>query len=98
MRDYITLGATPGDEECAQVGDPDYGIKARVECTRYLEGLRRMFGPEAGDARLKIKSSPHDFGSYYEVVCYYNAQNADEVEWAFNVEGNLPATWEELER
>jgi hypothetical protein len=68
MKDYITLGSTPSDEPCASVGEPDYPEKALPECRRFLQLLRKTFGPEPEGARFSIQWFPHDFGSYCEVV------------------------------
>jgi hypothetical protein len=46
MRDYLTLGPTPSDEECAQVGAPDYSERARLECGRFAEQIRRHYNGE----------------------------------------------------
>jgi hypothetical protein len=76
-RDYIGIGPAPAEEECAQVGSPDYARRARAECRRFIELLRRTFGEEPEGAQLMIKSNPHDFGAYYEVVCYYEEGNEE---------------------
>lgn len=93
--DYITLGATPCDEPCAQVGSPDYYEKAMVECRRYRDLLLKRFGEPPEGARFGIKSFPHDFGSYHEVVVVFEIENEKAKEYAYNVEANLPARWEE---
>lgn len=89
--DSINIGATPYEEDCAQVGDPDYRAKARAECNRYIECLRKVYGSEPSGARLYIKSNPHDFGTYYEVECAFDATPEAE-NYAFAVENGL-ATW-----
>lgn len=40
--DYLSLGPTPAEEGCAQVGAPDYVERATRECRRYVDvpGLR----------------------------------------------------------
>ena len=35
MRDYLTIGSTPPDEDCAQVGSDDYLKRAFSEISRY---------------------------------------------------------------
>ena len=92
-RDYLTLGPTPCDEDCAQVGSENYYSRAREECRRYLDLLRKLFGQEPKGAQLAIKSFPHDFGSYHEVVIWYDDQFPESIEYAFQMEGNLPETW-----
>jgi hypothetical protein len=57
MSDYITLGPTPADEPCAQVGEELYEKKARAECRRYIKVLRETFGPEPSGAYLMMKQN-----------------------------------------
>ena len=40
MRDYFSIGPTPSEEDCAQVGQPDYRRKAIAECQRFIELIR----------------------------------------------------------
>lgn len=91
---HVSLGATPGDEECAQLGSPSYHERAREECQRYINQIRKLNGPEPEGAKLKIKSFPHDFGSYLEVVCEYDSDSDAATAYAFEVENDLPANWE----
>jgi len=93
-RDYFCIGSTPIDEPCAQVGQPDYLPKAIQECRRFITLLRKVFGPEPDGAQLAIKSFPHDFGTYHEVVCWFDTENADACAYALRCEGETPATWE----
>lgn len=92
---YVSIGPTPAEEECAQVGDENYESKAIAECIRFIELLRKKFGPEPDGARLSSKSFSHDYGSYREVVCYYNDSKPDSVEYAFKCENEAPGTWAE---
>lgn len=94
MRDYITLGTAPVGEESAQLGDPDYRHKVRDEAERYTTLLRKMFGEEPEGAKLALKGFSHDFGTYHEVVCYYDDENEVAEEYALNIECNLPEYWE----
>jgi hypothetical protein len=96
MRDYITLGPTPSEELCAQVGEPDYPEKAVAECRRFIQLLRQKFGPEPRGAWLTTKWFPHDFGSYCEVVCHFDTDSEESVEYALCCEAEMPATWEEV--
>jgi hypothetical protein len=96
MRDYISIGPTPCDESCAYVGDSDYSRKARAECIRFIQLLRKKFGPEPEGAWLSVKWFPHDFGSYCEVVCYYNTDISASADYAFCCESETPATWEDV--
>ena len=95
MRDYISIGSAPSEEECVQVGSEDYSTRARKECQRYIATIRRVCGDEPDGARLVIKDFPHDFGTYYEVVCYYDNFYPKSFGYASWVEENGPLTWDE---
>ena len=94
MRSYVELGPVPANENCAQVGAIDYYDVARKECWRYVELLRKKFGEEPEGARLAVKSFPHDFGSYLEVICYFDEEKEESEKYAYNMENNLPEYWE----
>lgn len=96
--EYIELSSVPVTESCAQVGADDYHERSLLECRVYRSQLERQFpiSEELGsDVYYKIKSFPHDFGSYREVVIYYNTDNDAAVEYAYKVEGDLPENWDE---
>jgi hypothetical protein len=76
MRDYFCIGPTPSNEDCAQVGQPNYREKALEECARFIRLLREKIGPEPEGAWLSVKWFEHDFGPYCEVVCYCNSSNS----------------------
>ena len=97
VRDYISIGSSPADEDCAQLGSEDYYERAKEECKRFIDLIREVCGQEPEGARLKIKSNPHDFGTYYDVVVEFDDMIEDAVNYAFHVEGNSPLTWEEEE-
>lgn len=94
MRDYISIGSSPCDEDCAQVGSDNFREKALKECRQYIEAIRKKYGLEKGSAQLKIKWFPHDFGSYCEVVCYYSDDDEAGMNYAYNVELGTE-TWSE---
>jgi hypothetical protein len=91
--DYLNIGSSPCDEGCAQVGHPVYISIARIECRIYAAQLSREF--PNGDFR--VKSFPHDFGTYYEVVAFYDDDGDDpRMEAAFDAEGSANPQWDEL--
>lgn len=93
MRDHIELGQTPPEEDCAQLGSDGYSSQARVECQRYIQVIREKMGQEPEGAKLAIKSAEHEFGTYYEVVCYYDDKFPDSIDYAFRCESDGPMTW-----
>lgn len=86
MRDSIYIGETPNTETCEQMGDNYDSAKARRECRAYINQLRRVYGQEPAGAMFKVKSNPHDFGSYLSVECYYDDNNEEAMNYAFNAE------------
>ena len=93
MKTYLSLAPAPTEEDCAQVGTPDYRDRALAECARFIRLLRQKIGPEPEGAWLSVQWFAHDFGPYCEVVCYYHTDIQASVEYAFHCEDNLPATW-----
>ena len=71
--DYLVVGSNG----FAQVGDPDYFTKAKIELRILLEFLQTNYPvPEefASKANYSIKSFNHDFGTYHEVVVIFDDQ------------------------
>lgn len=94
MRNFFTLGPTPTDEDCAQVGTPNYQTRALKECRRFIALLRRVFGSEPEGAELRVSGFDHDFGRYYEVVCWFDTEMPASVAYASRCDDETPATWE----
>lgn len=94
MRDYISIGCVPHGENCEQLG-PNYNpVKAKQECKALIGQLRRIYGDEPFGARLSVKSFSHDFGTYMEVVCYYDDEVEESMNYAFSCE-DIPEFWDE---
>lgn len=93
--DYISICSSPTNESCAQVGSDNYFTQSQKELKAFINQLRRKFGKEPGTAYLKIKSFPHDFGTYHEVVCYYNDEDEEAINYAFKLESETPEYWDE---
>lgn len=94
MKSEVSLGSSPANESCAQVGEEGYDARAREECARYIELVRKKMGPEPEGARLAKKWCPHDFnGGYWDVVCYYEDGNDTAATYAFACEANSPESW-----
>jgi hypothetical protein len=91
--DILYLGSAPAEENCVEVGDPDYSRKAKVECRAYIEAIRKVCGREPEGARLSVKSNAHDYGVYYDVVVRFDGSNEAAAEYAYRCEGQGPTTW-----
>ena len=95
MRETLEIGSSPCNEECAQVGQDGYSLRAAKECQAFKNQLIRVFGEPPEGARLKIKGSSHDFGTYYEVAVSFNVENEIAAEYAFKLEGEGPTEWDQ---
>jgi hypothetical protein len=69
----------------------------RAEVNRFKDVLEKAYPPPEG-AYLKVKTEPHDFGSYMSVFVAFDETNQEAIDYAFMLEGNIPGTWNELER
>jgi len=69
--DYLVLGSNG----FAQVGDPDYFAKNKIELRILLDFLKGNYPipePFINMAFYSIKAFHHDFGTYYEIVLIYD--------------------------
>ena len=96
MRDYISIGSAPRNEDCVQVNPQgDYHDAMRAECRRFLDLIQKKLGLGPPGAYLAIESIPHDFGTYYDVVCYFNDEDEQARAYALRCEADAPETWED---
>ncbi len=93
--DYLNIGPSPASEDCAQLGKPDFYEQAKKECQAFKAQLIRAFGEPPQGARIASKAFQHDFGTYYEVVCYYQEDLEEAVDYAFKLENEMPEVWDE---
>lgn len=87
--DFIEIGATPSDADCAQVGRPNYDKLARIECRAYIVALTRVHGDPPEGSRFHIHANPHDFGSYLDVRYIYDSATPEHMAYAIKVENGL---------
>ena len=88
MRDYLSLGPVPCDEDCQQIGSDAYDYQ---KDTADLHRYKTMLQERWPTAHFAVKSFPHDFGTYREIVVYFDDEDEDAI--AYDVEANLPQTW-----
>lgn len=103
MIERIEIGSSPWGEECAQVGQEDYHEVAHKECMAYKRQLGRILRANGFDPDTMpegfgfvIKGSPHDFGTYYEVVCRFNGDDERSWEILSFIEDNVPQLWDDV--
>ena len=93
MRDFMTLGPVPFEEECIQVSpEVDY-TEMRNEVVKFVNLLQERFVNIPENAYFGIKRESHDFGTYFEAAVYWDTEDTDSQTFAFFVESNLPAHW-----
>jgi hypothetical protein len=98
VTDTFEIGPVPCEEKCEQLG-PNYDPnRAKAECRIFISLLKRTFGEPPDGARYVVTSNRHDFGTYYEVGIKADDNSAAAMEYAFKVEGNAPARWDEIAR
>ncbi len=95
MKDFINIGSSPCNEDCAQVGSENYSERAIEECYRFIHAIKATIGQPPENASLVVKGFDHDFGRYYEVVCYFNPSDEASQEYAFRCESEAPGEWPE---
>ena len=96
MREHMEIGSSPCDEPCVSVSrDVDYLPAMRAECLRFIELIRKKLGDEPPGAYLKVKANPHEFGTYLEVVCYFEDIYEEAVHYAYLCESEAPRTWQD---
>lgn len=88
MQEYINIGSSPCDEDCAKVGAANYHELSKLELAAFQKAIIAKCGEPPDGARLGIKDR--------EVVCFYDPENEKATEYAFKCEGDSPATWEEV--
>ena len=57
-----------------------------------IRQLQRQFGREPSGARLAVRPMPHEAGTYYTVVVFYESATAEA--YALRVESDSPGRWD----
>lgn len=89
---YISIGPTPCDESCIQVGSGDYYSKMRKESYIFKRMIERIFSPP-NIVSIRVKSFSHEAGPYCEVVCQYFDDTGED--FALKLEKEVPTHWDE---
>ena len=96
-KDFISIGCTPASEDCVQVSNTEYYMdKMLAECDRYKEMLQAKFA-DCNKVTIAVKTFPHDFGSYAEVVVKYDNEDIEALAQAIHIENNTPMNWTDTE-
>lgn len=92
--DYVTIGSSPADESCASLGTDGYAPRVRRECQALIRQLIRTHGEPPPNAYFSVVGFPHDFGVYFEVVCFFDPADAEAMAYAYRCEDGLPKRWD----
>lgn len=92
--DRLDLGSAPSDEDCAQLGSDDYEVRAKRECRALVNQLKRQCGTPPPNTRFRIKSNPHDFGTYYSVVIEFDPEDDEAAAYAYRCDEASPSQWD----
>lgn len=95
MMEYIELGPTPPEEDCAQLGSDDFTKRAKKEMTAYVNQLNREFpDAESKGIHFSIKWFNHDFGRYGEVVANWDTDDEIANEYVYVIDSSIPTNWD----
>lgn len=94
---YLSIGCTPAAEECVQVSQThDYFSPMMYQCERFKQMLIAKF-TNCNKVELKVKTFLHDFGTYAEVVAYFEENDPEAQAQAIFIENNMPSYWTETD-
>ncbi len=96
---YISLGSSPYEEDCAQIGRQGYETRALAECNAYLHQMERIaraagFTLPNEKVELVIQPNAHDFGTYYEVNVRYDGDDEEVSRLVIFLDSNNPTSWD----
>jgi hypothetical protein len=101
MKDYLTIGTVPTDEDCTG-NEPTgaYVTAQRREALAFAEQIRRHY-PEPDEGYVTVKRFAHDFGGYFEACVVFDDEDEAATNWAFQVEADplgVLREWDEESR
>ena len=99
MRDYLTIGTVPCNEDCTQ-NEPtgSYATAQRREAAIFAQQIARHY-PEPESGYVTVKRFAHDFGGYYEACAVFNDDDEAATTWAYDIEADslgVLANWDEI--
>jgi hypothetical protein len=90
----ITIGATPREEPCAAIGQPDYLSQFLLETMVFHRMLQRLFPATNVPAYFSMQTFTNDFGSYHEVCLSYDESSPKARTFAKKVLEEEPEYWD----
>jgi hypothetical protein len=95
MRDTYEFETTPTNENCQQLGKNYDQALAKLEAKTLVKQLERQFPEQPEGVYYRIRSNPHDFGSYYSVQFVYDDEDQNHCSFLNKLEENFPELWDE---
>jgi hypothetical protein len=101
MRDYLTIGTVPTDEDCTY-NEPTgaYVTAQRREAALFAQQIARHY-PEPDAGYVTVKRFAHDFGGYFEACVVFDDEDEAATTWAYTVEADrlgVLSQWDEQSR
>ena len=94
MREWLTLGPAPYEEDCVQVNsNGEYLPAMSQEVRKFVQFLDERFLNIPENAYFGVKRESHDFGTYMEAAIFWDTEDPESEQFAFFVESHIPATW-----
>lgn len=87
-----TFEITPYEEECPQVGEDGYEVRAKATALILIEQLKRTFA--LNGVCLDVVESKHDLGSYFEVEASVSDDDVDATMCLVRLEVGFPSHWD----
>lgn len=95
MQKEDLMTTVPLDESCAQVGKPNYALRAGLEADTFIRQLKKEFGRPPYGSYFDTCHHDHDLGSYVTVAFYYDWDNRRHEKYLEKVMDDLPGEWSE---
>lgn len=92
MKDFISLGTAPTNENCCQLCRPNYEKYGELEALEFRRMLLDYIDNLEDGIWIKITRNPHDFGNYYDVILEFDS-NEETVNHACAIEDSIPNNW-----
>lgn len=93
MKDYLSLGGVPPEEDCVSVTKGNYLDVMRQETEAYKIAMIRFLGEPPEGVRFRIRCNSHDFGSYYDLEVVFDDSDESQIDYAMKCESEGPMTW-----
>jgi len=88
---FFQLGTVPTNENHEYYNKE----KSYAECERLISQLRKEFGEEPIGVKLVIVEFPSEKGMYSMVICKFEEDKEDALNYASNINEKFPTNWKD---